>query len=555
MKLSRRALLTGSLPLAAGAAALWRSRRLAAASPNGVEGSIVGPDFDSGHLLRSGELPKPSERVEVPVAIYGGGISGLSAAWKLARAGFRDFRLFELERRPGGTSAYGRSPVTDYPWGAHYVPVPGPEASAVRELFGDLGVITGRTAAGEPIFDERYLCFAPHERLFQYGRWREGLYPALGATAADLAELAAFRREMRRYRHLKGSDGRKAFTLPMESSSRDPALLALDRMSMRQYLDSLGLSSSRLRWYVEYACRDDYGCTLETTSAWAGVFYYASRAADDDEDERPRGGSQGPSEAGQVLTWPAGNGWIVRRLEERFRDRISPRSLVCRVRVGRGDRVEADVFDLASRRMKTVVSRCAILALPKYVVARLMPDTGPWQEFTYSPWVVANVWVDALPQGRGAPPSWDNVFHASESLGYITATHQHLSGRTGASVLTWYLPLCREEPAAARARMLATPWEEWRRQIVADLSRGHPGIERDIRRIDVMLWGHAMVRPTPGFIWGPARQASAALPSGPVFFAHADLSGLPLFEEAQYRGIAAAERALTALRIPFQSSL
>jgi hypothetical protein len=64
-----------------------------------------------------------------------------------------------------------------------------------------------------------------------------------------------------------------------------------------------------------------------------------------------------------------------------------------------------------------------------------------------------------------------------------------------------------------------------------------------------------MVRPTPGFIWSPARQAAAALPSGPILFAHADLSGLPLFEEAQYRGIAAAERALTALRIPFESSL
>jgi hypothetical protein len=32
-----------------------------------------------------------------------------------------------------------------------------------------------------------------------------------------------------------------------------------------------------------------------------------------------------------------------------------------------------------------------------------------------------------------------------------------------------------------------------------------------------------------------------------VFYAHSDLSGLPLFEEAQYRGVLAADRALTRL--------
>ena len=33
----------------------------------------------------------------------------------------------------------------------------------------------------------------------------------------------------------------------------------------------------RLRWWVDYACRDDYGMTLDQTSAWAGLFYFCSR--------------------------------------------------------------------------------------------------------------------------------------------------------------------------------------------------------------------------------------------------------------------------------------
>ena len=52
-----------------------------------------------------------------------------------------------------------------------------------------------------------------------------------------------------------------------------------------------------------------------------------------------------------------------------------------------------------------------------------------------------------------------------------------------------------------------------------------------------MRWGHGMVRPTPGTIWGGAR-ALAAAPVGAVHFAHTDLSGIALFEERQFAELA-----------------
>ena len=64
-------------------------------------------------------------------------------------------------------------------------------------------------------------------------------------------------------------------------------------------------------------------------------------------------------------------------------------------------------------------------------------------------------------------------------------------------------------------------------------------------RLDVVRWGHAMVRPKPGFIWSSARR-QAAKPYRGIHFAGADLSGLPLFEEALYHGVRAAEEVLTA---------
>ena len=56
---------------------------------------------------------------------------------------------------------------------------------------------------------------------------------------------------------------------------------------MASYLDRLGLSSWRLRWYVDYACRDDFGLRASECSAWAGMHYFAARLlhADDSPPE------------------------------------------------------------------------------------------------------------------------------------------------------------------------------------------------------------------------------------------------------------------------------
>ena len=39
----------------------------------------------------------------------------------------------------------------------------------------------------------------------------------------------------------------------------------------------------------------------------------------------------------------------------------------------------------------------------------------------------------------------------------------------------------------------------------------HPDIAPRVRRLEVMRWGHAMVRPTPGFLWGPGSNFAETL--------------------------------------------
>ncbi len=63
-----------------------------------------------------------------------------------------------------------------------------------------------------------------------------------------------------------------------------------------------------------------------------------------------------------------------------------------------------------------------------------------------------------------------------------------------------------------------------------------------------------MIQPRVGFMWGNARRL-AAQPRGNISFAHSDLSGFSIFEEAQYRGILAAERILAKHRVSFAPSL
>ena len=525
-----------------------------------ITGSIVGASHRVGHRLRDGVLPEPQQTREVPVVIVGAGIAGLSAGWKLAGSDFRDFAVLELEPQPGGNARWGENAVSAYPWGAHYLPVPTAESIAVRELVAEMGLVRDHGPDGEPIYDPRHLCHAPQERVFIDGRWRGGL-SARDIVEADGADgdgeaLAAFEAQVRRYRGYRDSQGRRAFAVPVAASTTAPEVLSLDRISMREYFDRAGWASPRLRWYVDYCCRDDYGCTLDTTSAWAGWHYFCARPADV-----------------EYLTWPEGNGRIVRHLLDRLAGRVRTGMLVYRVRpiggvppaasavgdaqtgvaaAGMAGGVDVDVLDTRDETTVRFRARRCIYALPRFTAPRVIdgyPPAGS-EAFTYSPWMVANLTVDRLPEGA----AWDNVLYDSPSLGYVVATHQNLRMTTGRSVLTYYLPLAAAHPATARAWMLEREWRDWVSLILADLGRAHPGIESTVTHADVMLWGHAMIRPVPGFAWGSARREAAA-PRGPIRFAHSDMSGLSLFEEAQYHGVRAAEAVMRELGHPFSSSL
>ena len=137
---TRREVLAAFLGVPAALAAC-RSRNAPPLPP----GEIVGASDVIGHRVRDGLSITPSNDQwrRTSVVIVGGGVAGLSAAWRLLKAGFDDFVLLELESAPGGTARSGASPVIAYPWGAHYLPAPMKENIGLVSLLAEMGTLEG----------------------------------------------------------------------------------------------------------------------------------------------------------------------------------------------------------------------------------------------------------------------------------------------------------------------------------------------------------------------------------------------------------------------------
>ena len=494
---------------------------------------LTGTAHILGHRLWAKDFPKSTKEIEIPYLIVGGGISGLSAARQLTRKGIDDFLLLELENHTGGNSSSGENKYSKYPLGAHYLPLPNFHDKELLAFLEEENIITGYDSNGFPEFDEEQLTFAPQERLFYKNSWQEGLVPNYGLGSVANKEFWSFFVMMEDYRQVKGADGKYSFDIPVSSTTNDPKHKLLDLMTMKEWLVQTGFTTSELFEYVDYCCRDDFGLGIDYVSAWAGIHYFAARKH-----------NAGDKYKENVLTWPEGNARLATHLKKYSKGKTLVNHIVYDVALADGKAL-VTVFDASKNESITIRAGKVIMATPQFVNAYLLPERKKLsQKFTYAPWLLATLTLTELPDDFSQPLSWDNVIFKGKGLGYIYDQHQSVKQLQDRVVITYYHSFSSADTKKTRKSVYKTSKEYWKDFVISDLKTAHPGIEAFIEQIDIHIVGHGMISPVPEFIFGKAKALSAKSIDNTIYFAHSDLSGISIFEEAFHQGINAVNKML-----------
>lgn len=508
---------------------------------------VVYSGMEWGHAIRDRvKLPAPSETIRTDVLILGSGAAGLTAAWNLAQQGHKDFLMLNGPEF-GGNMRGSQMMGLPCPTGAHYLPLPSMESQHVRAMLADVGVIEADAQSLRPRFDERVLLHYPDERLLINGKWQDGLIPTQGIENAELEQQRRFFSYVEGLKITQGLDGRKVFAIPIAMSSQDPKWMALDQTSFKQWLLDQGYTAPSLHWYLEYVCRDEYGRSHKDISAWSGLHYFAARA-----------GKASNANDGAVLTWPNGlaslGDLIVQATNTRMKRswqleasaiRVAIDAGSVRVLCAKGRTQQASTFNIQARRV--------ICAMPLAVATRVVEDItalgfDPTRHLPpRASWLVSNILLDGFPAEKaGVQLAWDNVLYQGQGLGYVVSTHQNIRvGPPPSTVFSAYQALSEQTPESARTWLAGANPHQLYEQAICDLRIAYGWkLARHVRALEINVRAHAMASPVVGFLTNAGLRNLRAQ-HDPILFAHSDLSGYSVFEEAAWWGQQAALRALS----------
>lgn len=550
---TRRLFLEGSLKATIAAGVVGRMSMLdvlrAAGAPGTqgtpgrrFDGEMIEEAYGVAHRLRDGSLAIPSLAPEGPLhdaIVLGGGVSGLMAAWDLVRGGLDDVALYEKESYVGGNARKGHANGTDYTCATWSLVRP--KDAFLKRLYADLDMIAGYEPDGTPKIRKELLGTGPEYNMLIDGSWHPFVtggdadtLRALPLPEKDRRDLIDFYRELQDWGTRKGSDGRPAFAMPVEEGSRDPDLLALDRITMKEYVTRKGWGARTLR-EVEDWSSSDFGGGLDDVSAYA---FWAFN---------------GLGQGGEDITLPGGNAWAAQRMADKVsRDRIHTGLFAVRV-VNDGKEARVTFLDPMTERFSVRRARAVVIACPKHITGRMVPEMSTperlaYHEYRYAALLMGAASVRRTPVLKGAPLAWFNSATGRLAQGFLTADYNSDRWREGdaarPNVLCLWAPL---EGRATRADLLQEPWSHWADLLADDLEAMVPGIGRDLTRLDVYAWGHHMVIPYPGFLTGDLRR-KLTRPLGRIAFGHSDRNGMPSFELATRAGHDAAREALAIVR-------
>jgi protoporphyrinogen oxidase len=496
-----------------------------------LPGKIVGANAKVGHILRGDSLKAKTvnETIELDTLIIGGGISGLTTAYFLNKNNRNNFKLIELENSLGGNSSFGQNDVTKYPWGAHYITMPNKSFKPYIEFLQEHNVILqdGNT------INEEYLCFEPEERLYINGKWQTGMVPDFALTDNERNEFKRFFSYINELSNTKSNDGKYIFDIPIAFCATNTSYADLDNISMFDWLQKNGYTSEYIFWYIDYACRDDFGSESKYISAWAAFHYFASRR-----------NKYSNADINDIITWPQGNGWLVEKLQQSVKDNCITGVIATAVSIQK-DKYIVTTIETNTNKVIQYSVKQLVVATPLYIANKLFSFNSTLAAQVknlqaHKPWVVANITLKNITDLKGLDFYWDNVIYKAKSLGFINATHQSVAANTGKTVLTWYYVFGDDKKVENRQYLATLTHQDICALILEELIAVFKIESENIENVDILKWGHGMASPQVGFLTTTKQIKESLLQYKNCYFVHTDVTGISLFEEAFYNGHEAA---------------
>jgi protoporphyrinogen oxidase len=432
---------------------------------------VFGEEMQICHQVRDGKFfLRPPASSKHDVIIVGGGVSGLTAAYRLTH---RDVLLLEKEIHWGGNAYAMDYQGSTYATGSAFLGSVDSEAFALAKDIG-LDPLPVNCPDGSILNGE----FVPDT-------WGSGLnnlpYPQITRES-----FKRFKDEImgidleKRWKELHG--------VPFSS------FMKLCAREIKQWWDAFGLSN--------------WGTATDDTAATLGIHALQDAVKTGQADVRH--------------TWPGGLGAITRRLSEilkpKYGERMQTGATTVAVIPGKND---VQVTYMARGELRTATAKAVIMATPKLITRRIvegLPEEqrAAMQKVRYVPYSVVNLIFDKPVFNEG----YDTWCPGNSFTDFVVADWviRKKSGyKQKFNILTCYTPMKEEDRAfllnEAGARRVAA-------NVLRDFQKLMPSFNVNPTEVHIYRRGHPMNTTTPGLF--PLMQSLLRQPMDRIFFANTD---------------------------------